>query len=332
MMVLQAPIYVDGQPVNTAYYLQNGYLMVPGLFFKYTGVFIDWDPHNQSLVLKRNNRMLTLPSGTDFADYYNKDTNEHQRDYLPTITTNLPDATYIPLQYTAERLGMNVSYNFKQNRTYIVTNTVSSSIPAVYYSGDTGKKKVALTFDDGPDQFYTPQILDILNSKGIKATFFVVGTQVSYFPLVLKRIVQEGHELGNHSWSHPDLTKITTYEVAQEIQKTAHEIYAAAGYKTVLFRPPYGLFTLADLLTVHDLAYNLIMWSVETLDWQGLTADQILSAVKRQVSPGAIILQHALLTKPGLLDGSVKALPGIIDYLYSIGYEFVTVQNLIEAD
>ncbi|WCK55798.1 polysaccharide deacetylase family protein [Aneurinibacillus sp. Ricciae_BoGa-3] len=328
-MVSQSSIYVDRRPVITTYYLQNGYLMVPGLFFKNTGVFVDWDFHSQSVVLTSDNRTLSFPSGQNFAEYYNKDTNQKQRDYLPTIITSLPDGTYVPLQYTAETLGMRVSYDFQQIRTYIDTNTVPSSLPAIYYRGATDKKEVALTFDDGPDHLYTPRILDILREKGVKATFFVVGTQVSYIPFVLKRIAQEGHEIGNHSWSHPDLSRLTTSEVIQQIQTTEQEAHRTAGYRTTLFRPPFGLFTKADLLTVHDLGYEMIMWSVDTLDWQGQTADQILSTVKREVSPGAIILQHALITKPGLLEGSVRALPQIIDYLHSIGYEFVTVGSLI---
>ncbi|WP_027416098.1 polysaccharide deacetylase family protein [Aneurinibacillus terranovensis] len=330
MILPQAPIYIDGQPVITTYYLQNGYLMVPALFFKYTGVFVDWNVENQSVVLKRNNMILTLPSGKKYADYYVKDM--WQRDLLPTITTNFPDGTYIPLQYVSEKLGMTVSYHFKQSRTYIVTNTPPSSIPRIYYNGDPSKKRVALTFDDGPDNFYTPQILDILNDNGVTATFFVVGKQVKLFPQVLKRILQEGHEIGNHSWSHPELPKLTTTQVIQEVQKAELEIDSITGRKTVLFRPPFGLFTNADLRTIDDLGHQIIMWSVDTLDWQGISEEEILSIVKRDVSPGAIILQHALLTAPRILDGTVKALPGIIDYLRKRGYTFVTVHTLIEGD
>jgi peptidoglycan-N-acetylglucosamine deacetylase len=325
----QAPIYIDHQPVITTYYLQNGYLMVPALLLKYAGVFVDWNVENQSVVLKRNTMTITLPSGENYAEYYVKDINSWQRDYLPTITTNLPDGTYIPLQYVSEKLGMLLSYNSELSRTYIITNTPPSSIPRIYYNGNPGKKKVALTFDDGPDHFYTPQILDILNYNEVKATFFVVGTQVKFFPEVLQRIVQEGHELGNHSWSHPELSKLTTSQVIEEVQKTELEIHSITGRRTVLFRPPFGLVTNADLYTVHDLGYQVVMWSVDTFDWKGISEEEILSIVRRDVSPGAIVLQHTLLTTPGRLDGTVKALPGMIDYLRKSGYKFVTVQNLI---
>jgi peptidoglycan/xylan/chitin deacetylase (PgdA/CDA1 family) len=101
-----------------------------------------------------------------------------------------------------QKLGMIVWENQKISRVYVITNTSPTLKPAIYHKGVGDEKQVALSFDDGPDDLYTPKILDVLSKKNIRATFFVVGKQIRLFPDILKRIVTEGHELGNHSWSH----------------------------------------------------------------------------------------------------------------------------------
>jgi peptidoglycan/xylan/chitin deacetylase (PgdA/CDA1 family) len=202
--------------------------------------------------------------------------------------------------------------------------------PVVYSMGNPSKKQIALTFDDGPDDHYTPQILDILKTKGVKATFFIVGQEAKNHPDMLRRIFREGHALGNHSWDHPKLPHLSASQLIEEVQSTEAEIYKITGRKPDLFRPPYGLAATWQLSVLRDLGYRVIKWSVDTNDWQRLSDEQILSNVQKEVSPGGIILQHDFGGSPGALDGTVKALPQIIDQLRARGYEFVTVQTLLD--
>jgi peptidoglycan/xylan/chitin deacetylase (PgdA/CDA1 family) len=199
----------------------------------------------------------------------------------------------------------------------------------VFYKGNPNKKWVALTFDDGPDNYYTDKILDILHEKKAPGTFFIVGKEAKMFPDVLKRIAHEGHDIGNHTWDHPNFHDLNTSQVIQEIQKAEGEIQRITGRRTDLFRPPYGIATIEDIRAIHNLGYRVIEWSVDTVDLKGGSAQQILGHVNQEVSPGGIILLQSMAGKRGELNGTVKALPKIIDRLRAQGYEFVTVHTLL---
>jgi peptidoglycan/xylan/chitin deacetylase (PgdA/CDA1 family) len=217
---------------------------------------------------------------------------------------------------------------FEEHRKHI--QNMSQLFPGVvFYKGNPNKKWVALTFDDGPDNFYTYKILDILHEKKAPATFFIVGKEAKMFPEVLKRIVSEGHDIGNHTWDHPNFHYLNTSQVKQEIQKAEDEIQRITGKRTNLFRPPYGITTIEDIREIHNLGYRVIDWSVDTVDWKGTSAREILTLVNQEVSPGGIIVQHCMAGKKGELDGTVKALPQIIDRLRAQGYELVTVHTLL---
>jgi peptidoglycan/xylan/chitin deacetylase (PgdA/CDA1 family) len=209
-------------------------------------------------------------------------------------------------------------------------SSLSQQFPGiVIYKGNSSQKLVALTFDDGPDNYYTPRILDILHAKGVPGTFFMVGKQAKHFPNMVKRIVNEGNAIGNHSWDHPKLWTLSNDQVKQEILSTENTIQQITGRRTDLFRPPYGRVTPADVALIHDLGYRVIDWSVDTLDWKGTPAPTILQFVNKEISPGGIILEHCMTGHPGELNGTLQALPQIIDRLHSQGYQFVTVQTLL---
>jgi peptidoglycan/xylan/chitin deacetylase (PgdA/CDA1 family) len=209
-------------------------------------------------------------------------------------------------------------------------NSISQKFPnVVFYKGNPNKKRVALTFDDGPDNFYTPRILDILHEKGVPGTFFMVGKEVKSFPDMVKRITREGNAIGNHSWDHPKLWTLNSAQVTQEIISTENEIEQITGRRSDLFRPPYGRLTPEEVAQIHSLGYRIIDWSVDTLDWKGTSAPAILQSVDKEVSPGGIILEHCLAGRPGELNGTLQALPQIIDQLRAKGYEFVTVPTLL---
>lgn len=197
----------------------------------------------------------------------------------------------------------------------------------LFYKGLSTQKRVALTFDDGPDRYYTLQILDILKKEKVPATFFVVGNLSKIYPDVLRRIDQEGHVIGNHSWNHPQFTKLSQSGINSQLSRTNAVIKEAIGKEPRLFRPPYGAMNTRVEKQIGSQGYKIIQWSVDTRDWSGRSSKQIVNTVINQVEPGGIILQHSAGGEK--LRTTVEALPQIISYLKKNGYEFVTVDELL---
>jgi len=205
----------------------------------------------------------------------------------------------------------------------------------VYWHGDSTQNKIALTFDDGPQDVYTPQILDILKKYGVKATFFLIGKNVEAFPGVAKRIAQEGHCIGNHTYSHPDLVLKTKEHIRLELQKTEEAIYNATGIKPYLFRPPYGADNHWVALEVENLGYVIIQWSVSGLNGRNdLQFDKLAQKVITNTKNGSIILLHDGNRLSNKIDRSqiIKALPIIIETLQQQGYQFVTIPELLDLN
>lgn len=198
-----------------------------------------------------------------------------------------------------------------------------------FYRGSRYEKQVALTFDDGPDNYYTLQILDILKREHIKATFFVVGRMAQNHPDSLRKIYEAGHTIGNHSWNHPEFTKLSKSAVEWQIASTNNVISSVIGRKPILFRPPYGAMNNGLEHLVAGVGFKIIYWDVDTVDWNFPTSAQILQTVKKELKPGSIILQHCAGDKG--IEASVQALPSIIAYLRQQGYQFVTVDQLIHS-
>lgn len=184
----------------------------------------------------------------------------------------------------------------------------------VFAHASRQEPEVALTFDDGPDSVYTPQILDILKRKGVRATFYFTGRRIETYPDVAKRAVREGHEIGNHTYDHPDLAKATPEEILAQLQRTEEIIERVTGRRPLTFRPPYGKHTPEVVAGARKLGYRIILWDVDSLDWESLIKDQIVENVVPKVQPGAIILFHSAAGGPGEdLSGAVQALPQVID-------------------
>ncbi|AWB44820.1 polysaccharide deacetylase family protein [Paenibacillus sp. CAA11] len=190
-------------------------------------------------------------------------------------------------------------------------------------------KQVALTFDDVPDPRFTPQVLQVLRSKGVKATFFIVGNRAVKHPDLVRQINNEGHALGNHSYSHPVLKKMKLEQFMQEILKTEDIIYRLTGKRPKIIRPPYGEVNEEEVKWAKDHHYMIVNWNVDSLDWKGLDQEKVKKNVLSEVGPGAIVLQHAGGGTGSDLTGTIKALPQIIDQLRSEGYTFVTVPELL---
>ena len=190
------------------------------------------------------------------------------------------------------------------------------------YYEKKNQKVVALTFDDGPNPATTNQALDTLSKYGIKATFFVLGKNVSGNEEILKRMKADGHVIGNHSWSHPVLSKLSLDEAKKQITDTEDAITKVLGSSSKLMRPPYGAIT-DDIRNSLDLSF--IMWDVDSLDWKSKNEAAILTEIQRQVRNGSIILMHDIHAE------TVNALPKIIDYLKEQGYHFVTVPEMLNS-
>jgi peptidoglycan-N-acetylglucosamine deacetylase len=193
-------------------------------------------------------------------------------------------------------------------------------------------KKVALTFDDGPDKKYTDLILDILKDKEVKATFFVVGKQVELFPATMKRIAQEGHAIGNHSWDHKNFTKLSSKQIKQQLDRTNQAIEDAIGESTAWVRAPYGAKNNKVKSTISKSGNTEIGWTVDTRDWAGTSKEEMMANVKKNLKPDGIILMHSLGGKGGKLDNTVEFLPELIDYLLEQNYTLVTIPELYEKE
>lgn len=196
------------------------------------------------------------------------------------------------------------------------------------------KKYIAITFDDGPDPSYTPDLLDVLKEKNVKATFFVIGVNAERNIPLLKRIYDEGHEVGNHTFTHPRLEYSTDARERIELRSTQLLIESVLGRTTLLFRPPYNInpdpetySEIKPLAIANDEGFLTIASSIDPNDWQvGVTVDSIMNRLDRQQGRGNILLLH---DSGGERSATVKALPQIIDYYRSKGYEFVTISELI---
>lgn len=209
------------------------------------------------------------------------------------------------------------------------TYPLQSKYPDIMiYRGDTNEKVVALTFDDGPDERFTPQVLDVLKEHNVKATFFLLGTRVEKYPNVAKRIVKEGHSIGNHTYWHPDLTKTGVKNMIWEIEKNENKIKEVTEVKTDLFRAPYGALNEDLVEKLGGMGYRGIGWSVDSEDWKSLKAKKVKDNVLSAVHPGAIVLMHSAGHWTQDLSGTAKALDELIPYLRKKGYEFVTVNDM----
>jgi len=186
---------------------------------------------------------------------------------------------------------------------------------------------IAMTFDDGPHIQNTPRLLDMLKERKIHATFFMVGECVAQYPDIVKRIVAEGHEVGNHSWSHPDLAKMSEASVHDQIQKTHDAIVNACGVAPKLLRPPYGAFTTRQRAWANGTwGYKIILWDVDPEDWKIRNAEHVKTEILKHTVPGSIILSHDIHKT------TIDAMPETLDTLLKKGYKFVTVSELIAMD
>lgn len=201
--------------------------------------------------------------------------------------------------------------------------------------GSNGRPEVALTFDTGADRGYAEAILDLLRDQGIPATFGMTGRWAEANPDLIQRMVAEGHQLINHTWSHPSLTGVSsglppmTYaQLADELARTEHVVRDLTGYELrPYFRPPYGDYDATTLGWLAELGYPFsIMWTCDSQGWRGWTVDQVLAQCAQVTREDEVILMHVGADAAG----DYEALPLLIDYFWQQGYAFVTVEQMLQ--
>lgn len=190
---------------------------------------------------------------------------------------------------------------------------------------DPDKPMLALTFDDGPSA-HTERLLNIFKEHGGKATFFVVGNCIDRRKDILKRMSDEGHEIGNHCWNHPNLSKQSEKEIATQISRTSSKIYEVTGKGASLVRPPYGAYNDKVKSVGKKLGVSFILWSVDTRDWESKNADAVYKSVMSSAKDGEMILLHDLHKT------TVDAMERVIPELIEQGYQLVTVSQLLTSD
>jgi cellulose synthase/poly-beta-1,6-N-acetylglucosamine synthase-like glycosyltransferase/peptidoglycan/xylan/chitin deacetylase (PgdA/CDA1 family)/spore germination protein YaaH len=214
------------------------------------------------------------------------------------------------------------------------------------HTGALDEKLLCLTFDDGPDRRYTPAVLDILKERHVPATFFVIGVNAEQFPALIKREYAEGHEVGNHTYTHPNIATTSPVRTALELSTTQRIIENLLGVSTTFFRPPYNADSepttpqeIVPILRAQDFGYATISETIDPRDWEvGITAEAIVNEVKSEIASSIsehdragthVVLLH---DAGGNRDSTVSALPQIIDYYRGQGYRFATVGELIGKD
>ncbi|MCR8842793.1 polysaccharide deacetylase family protein [Paenibacillus sp. SC116] len=193
---------------------------------------------------------------------------------------------------------------------------------------DQSELYVCFTFDDGPTE-YTSLLLDLFKQYDAKATFFVVGEFVDEFPDITRRIVEEGHQIGNHTYFHPDLSKLTIEESEKEIKITEAAITTHAKTRSQILRPPYGVFRMETVERAEQMGYRFALWSRDMYvrDWEYPGADVIVQRVLDNMKNGSIVLLH---DGGGDREQTVEAVKQMFPILLKKGYKFVTISELIE--
>lgn len=199
--------------------------------------------------------------------------------------------------------------------------SVERELPVYYVQSE--EKRVALTFDAAWGNEDTEELISILNDAGIHATFFLVGDWVEKYPESVQQLYDAGNELGNHSSTHPYMTQCSEEELRTELTDCNEKIAAITGASPACFRCPYGDYDNAVITTVRSLDMEAVQWNVDSLDWKGISADEITENVLGKVVPGSIVLFH------NAAEHTPEALPGIIASLQEQGYTFCTVSELL---
>jgi peptidoglycan-N-acetylglucosamine deacetylase len=186
---------------------------------------------------------------------------------------------------------------------------------------------IAMTFDDGPSGKLTPKLLDLLAAHHIKATFFLIGENAAEYPDIVAREVKDGHEVANHSWSHPNFGKMSDDGIRSQLRRTDDAIRSAADVGPTLLRPPYGSITPRQKKWIHqEFGYKIALWDVDPLDWRRPGPNVVCARIVKNTRAGSIVLAH------DIHPGTIEAMPCVLSQLEAKGFKFVTVSELIAME
>ncbi|MFZ5974641.1 MAG: polysaccharide deacetylase family protein [Bacillota bacterium] len=191
------------------------------------------------------------------------------------------------------------------------------------YSVETDKKVVALTMDTANGQEAWPKIFEILDHYNVKATFFVTLDWAKKHADILKEAVKRGHEVGNHSATHPYMSKMSRDQIEKELMDTTNYLESVTGQRTMLFRPPYGDYSSQMVKTCRECGFQVIQWDVDSIDWQDPSVDVIVQRINKNVRNGSILLFHTNASQ------ITESLPAVIESLKEKGYGFVKTSELV---
>lgn len=213
-----------------------------------------------------------------------------------------------------------------KNKDFSLVNVFSTTKELPIYSVARDDKKIAISFDAAYGDEYTLDILDTLDEYKVKSTFFLVKFWVDKFPNQVVEIHNRGHEIGNHSASHPNMSTLSKGDMEKEIRSTADRIYDLTNERPFLFRPPYGDYNDLLIQTCRENGYYVIQWDIDSLDWKNLGVQPVVDTVVRNVDSGSIVLFH------NNADYISEYLPIVIERLLEKGFEIVPVSELIYYD
>lgn len=222
---------------------------------------------------------------------------------------------------------ISVAYVRLFNQSTFVGAYAPSKKPLPIYNVDTGdEKKIAISFDAAWGEEKTDEILQILSDRKVKTTFFLVGYWVDKYPDRVEQIFNAGHEIGNHSTTHPHMSQLSESKIIEELAGTSDKVEAITGVRPDLFRPPYGDYNDRVVTASRAQGYECVQWDCDSLDWKNLGRDHMIKQVVKNVKPGSIVLFH------NNSQYITESLPAILDELIAQGYEIVPVSELIMRD
>ncbi len=210
-----------------------------------------------------------------------------------------------------------VSYSTKDTSYPIAPQPFAADFPR--------RPMIALTFDDGPHLAYTTKLLDELQAEGVPATFFVVGKMATRYPRIVQDMARRGHEVANHTFTHPSLPQKNSEEILNELAQTRSIIQKLTGQDTLLYRPPGGVYSRRTVKVASKAGYHMILWTVLTKDVNGATIPAMKERISTQIGDGGIILMHSGIPN------TMAMLPEVIQSLRDKGYRFVTVSQLLAS-
>ena len=306
--------------------LYGDMLAVDGEVFEQFGgegpsFFIDGDQVDPETSI-RSSRTITVSRGSDTTE----PVNEEEVEVLPELTLRgsgpfrrvaNPGQIGTTLRTYGTLSGIEIS-------SEEITGLEAVEVRASSLRGNS-PRAIALTFDDGPHPDHTPAILDVLAEEGVQATFFVIGTEVARHPEIARRIVEEGHQIANHSYNHPDYRNLTYQEIRTDVERSQDIIENATGVRPDWVRPPYGLTDASVYSVLGDKDMMIAHWTVDPTDWRIPGARTIRNRVVSHTQPGSVILLH---DGGGNRTQTVRATRGIIRDLRADDFEFVTVEQL----